>query len=323
MKILVTGCAGYIGSVTAEMLVAEGHQVVGIDNLSMGHEQAVSEGVEFHKLDLNNAPGVSRIFEKHRPEAVIHFAGRTLVGESMEKPELYFTENVVCGLILLEEMKRHDSKRIVFSSSAATYGQPEQTPIMEDAPKNPTNPYGESKLMFEQMLKWYQRIHGIEFVALRYFNACGASEKYGEDHHPETHLLPLVLKTALGQREAIDIYGDDYPTADGTCVRDYIHVIDLARAHVLALDEKAAGAYNLGNGDGYSVKQVIEAAVKVVGRPINHRITSRRPGDPAVLVAGSDRLRSELGWKPEYPELERIIETAWKWHQAHPEGYKT
>ena len=322
MKILVTGCAGYIGSVTSEMLVSEGHDVVGVDNFLMGHEDAVHEGVEFHRLDLNNAMALSEVFEKHSPEAVIHFAGRTLVGESMEKPELYFTENVVCGLILLEQMRRYGAKRIVFSSSAATYGQPEVTPIREDAPKDPTNPYGETKLMFEQMLKWYKRVHGIEFVALRYFNACGASEKYGEDHDPETHLIPLVLKTAQGKREVIEIYGDDYPTPDGTCVRDYIHVIDLARAHVLALGDNACGAYNLGNGGGYSVKQVVETAEKVVGRPINHRMAPRRPGDPAILVASSDRLRNELGWKPEYPELERIIETAWKWHQAHPDGYR-
>jgi len=321
MKILVSGCAGYIGSATCEALLQEGHDVVGVDNFFTGHRQAVAEDVELHELDLKDTERLNEVFGKHRPEAVIHFAARTLIGESMERPELYFRENIDCGLNLLEGMVKYGARRIVFSSSAATYGEPERTPIQEDDPKDPTNPYGESKLMFERMLQWYRRIHGIEYVALRYFNACGASERLGEDHDPETHLIPLVLKTALGQRDCIEIYGNDYPTPDGTCVRDYIHVIDLARAHVLALGESAGGAYNLGNGDGYSVKEVIQAAEKVVGKKINNRVSSRRPGDPAVLVAGSERIRKELGWKPEYPQLEKIIETAWRWHSAHPGGY--
>ena len=322
MDILVTGCAGYIGSVTCEMLLNEGHNVAGLDNLLTGHRQAVPEGVVFYEADLADREELNEIFSRHRPEAVIHFAGRTLVGESMEKPDLYFRENIDCGLNLLEQMKQTGAKRIVFSSSAATYGQPEETPIVEDTPKNPTNPYGESKLMFERILEWYRRIHGIEFVALRYFNACGASERFGEDHDPETHLIPLVLKTALGQRQFIEIYGDDYPTPDGSCVRDYIHIIDLAQAHLLALREDAAGAYNLGNGDGYSVTEVIQAAERVVGKAINHRVGPRRPGDPAVLVAGSEKIRNQLGWNPKYPELERIIESAWRWHKEHPNGYE-
>jgi len=304
------------------MLLNEGHNVAGLDNLLTGHQQAVPEGVVFYEADLADREELNEIFSRHRPEAVIHFAGRTLVGESMEKPDLYFRENIDCGLNLLEQMKQTGAKRIVFSSSAATYGQPEETPIVEDTPKNPTNPYGESKLMFERILEWYRRIHGIEFVALRYFNACGASERFGEDHDPETHLIPLVLKTALGQRQFIEIYGDDYPTPDGSCVRDYIHIIDLAQAHLLALREDAAGAYNLGNGDGYSVTEVIQAAERVVGKAINHRVGPRRPGDPAVLVAGSEKIRNQLGWNPKYPELERIIESAWRWHKEHPNGYE-
>ena len=323
MKLLVTGGAGYIGSATAQLLIEEGHEVVVLDNLYTGHREALPDGAAFAEADLLDVATVRDIFRTHRPEGVLHFAALSLVGESMQDPGKYFYTNVTGAVNLLEAMREAGTRLIIFSSTAAVYGAPETMPITETTPTAPTNPYGESKLMIEKLLRWYHEIHGIRWVALRYFNACGAVEGRGEDHEPETHLIPLLLLTALGKRKIFKVFGDDYPTPDGTCIRDYIHIHDLARAHVLALEEKAVGAYNLGTTTGNSVKEVLEAAEKVIGKPIPHEIAPRRPGDPPALVAEHARITKELGWEPKCSTLEEIIGSAWAWHSSHPDGYAT
>ncbi|HEV8168864.1 MAG TPA: UDP-glucose 4-epimerase GalE [Pyrinomonadaceae bacterium] len=314
MRVLVTGGAGYIGSVVTEQLVSDGHEVVVYDNLSKGHRDAVVAGASFVQADLHDAEKLRETL--NGIDAVIHMAAFSLVGESVEAPSKYYHNNVVAGLVLLDAMRDRGVKRIVFSSTAATYGEPEAQPIFESAPTNPTNPYGESKLAFEKAMHWYERAYGLRYASLRYFNAAGASEKCGEDHDPETHIIPITLQVAAGKRPQVEIYGDDYPTADGTCVRDYIHVIDLARAHILALgvlNERSA-IYNLGcGGEGYSVRDVIDTARRVTGKEIPVRMGPRRPGDPAVLIASSDKIKSELGWQPQFQDLGVIIESAWRW----------
>jgi len=319
MKVLVTGGAGYIGSVVSEQLVNDGHEVVVYDNLSKGHRDAVVEGARFVEGDLLEAEKLRQTLNDNRVEAVIHMAAFSLVGESVEAPSKYYQNNVVAGLVLLDAMRDSGVKRIVFSSTAATYGEPEAQPIFESAPTNPTNPYGETKLAFEKAMHWYEQAYGLRYASLRYFNAAGASEKCGEDHDPETHIIPITLQVAAGKRTHVEIYGDDYPTADGTCIRDYIHVVDLARAHILAfdvLDERSA-IYNLGcGGDGYSVRDVIDTARRVTGKEIPVRVGPRRPGDPAVLIASSDKIKSELGWQPQFQDLGLIIESAWRWMQT-------
>ena len=324
MRVLVTGGAGYIGSVVTEQLVKGGHTVVVYDNLVQGHAQAVVEGAEFVEGDLIEGDKLNQTLHDNRVEAVIHMAASSLVGESVQEPAKYYNNNLFAGLVLLDAMRACDVKRIVFSSTAAVYGEPEKQPIFESDPTNPTNPYGESKLAFERAMHWYERAYGLRYASLRYFNAAGATEKCGEVHDPETHLIPITLQAAAGERAHVEIYGDDYPTSDGTCIRDYIHVVDLARAHILALDglSERSAIYNLGcGGDGYSVRQVIETARRVTGKEIPVRIGPRRSGDPAVLIASSDKIKSELGWKPEFQDLELIIRSAWNWMLAHPSGY--
>ena len=314
MRVLVTGGAGYIGSVVSEQLISDGHEVVVYDNLSKGHRDAVVEGARFVEGDLHDAEKLRETL--NGIDAVIHMAAFSLVGESVEAPSKYYHNNVVAGLVLLDAMRECGVKRIVFSSTAATYGEPEAQPILESTPTNPTNPYGESKLAFEKAMYWYERAYGLRYASLRYFNAAGASEQCGEDHDPETHIIPITLQVAAGKRSHVEIYGDDYPTEDGTCVRDYIHVIDLARAHILALgilNERSA-IYNLGcGGDGYSVRDVIDTARRVTGKDVPVRMGPRRPGDPAVLIASSDKIKSELGWQPQFQDLGVIIESAWRW----------
>jgi UDP-glucose 4-epimerase len=325
MRVLVTGGAGYIGSVVTEQLINDGHSVVVYDNLVKGHRGAIVAGAEFVQGDLLEADKLSRTLKDNRIEAVIHMAASSLVGESCEAPAKYYHNNVVAGLVLLNAMHECGVKKIVFSSTAATYGEPEAQPIFETAPTNPTNPYGESKLAFERAMHWYEQAYALRYASLRYFNAAGASEKCGEDHDPESHIIPITLQAATGKRTHVEIYGDDYPTPDGTCVRDYIHVIDLARAHILALGLLAerSGIYNLGcGGDGYSVRDVIETARRVTGKDIPVRMGARRPGDPAVLIASSDKIKSDLGWQPQYQDLGLIIESAWRWMLAHPDGYR-
>ncbi len=323
-SILVTGGAGYIGSVVAGELVRKGSDVVVLDNLSHGARAAVPEGAAFVGGDVGDRAALDRLFRERTFAAVMHFAASIEVGESMQFPELYFRNNSANALTLLEAMLAHKVSRFVFSSTAALYGMPERTPIVETDALLPVNAYGESKLLTERMLAWLHRVHGLRYASLRYFNAAGAADDRGEDHHPETHLIPLTLEAALGKREHIAIYGTDYPTPDGTCVRDYIHVADLASAHLLALEaleKEDKLIYNLGNGRGFSVKEVIESARRVTGLPIPARETERRPGDPAVLVASSQKIRSELGWEPKHPELDDIVRSAWEWRRAHPSGY--
>ena len=324
MRVLVTGGAGYIGSVVSEQLIGDGHEVVVYDNLSKGHREAVVEGAELVEGDLGEADKLKQTLADRQIEAVIHMAASSLVGESVEQPNKYYKNNVITGLVLLDAMLACDVKRLVFSSTAAVYGEPEEQPIEEIAPSNPTNPYGETKLAFEHALKWFDRAYALRYASLRYFNAAGATAKCGEDHDPETHIIPITLQAAAGKRSHVEIYGDDYPTPDGTCIRDYIHVIDLARAHIQALAALSEGSRisNLGcGGDGYSVKQVIDTARRVTGREIPTKFGPRRAGDPAVLVASSDRIKSELGWRPQFQDLELIIDSAWRWMQGHPDGY--
>lgn len=324
MKILVTGGAGYIGSVVTEELLNDGHEAIVYDSLYKGHRAAVDPRAGFVQADLMDSDGLRRSLTENQIEAVIHMAADSLVGESVEQPAKYYRNNVVAGLNLLEAMRECGVRKLVFSSTAATYGEPEKQPIEESDPTNPTNPYGETKLAFERALSWYERAYGLRYASLRYFNAAGASKRFGEWHDPETHLIPLVLQAAAGVRAEVQTYGEDYPTRDGTCVRDYIHVVDLARAHILALgilDERSA-IYNLGcGGEGYSVREVIEIARQVTGRDILKRTRERRPGDPGVLVASSEKIKRELGWQPEFQDLAVIIESAWKWLQAHRRGY--
>jgi len=321
MKLLVTGGAGYIGSITTEMLLDAGHEVVVFDNLGRGHRQAVDERASFILGDLNHKEDIAKAMQDEKPDAVLHFAAFALVGESMEEPEIYFGNNTIGGIHLVDAMREAGVKKIIFSSTCATYGQPKVMPMNEDLPQHPQNPYGESKLMLETVLLWHQKLHGIEPVFLRYFNACGATEKFGEDHDPESHIIPIILQVPLGQRDKVLIFGDDYDTPDGTCIRDYIHIADLAQAHILALKDGITGAFNLGNGDGYSVKEVIEVAREVTGHPIPAEIAPRRPGDPARLIAAADKACNILGWDPQYPDIKTIVKHAWNWHQAHPNGY--
>lgn len=327
MTILVLGGAGYIGSHTVYALIEKGVDVVVIDNLETGHIEAVHEKARFYKGDIRDRAFVDSVLDKEKIDAVIHFAANSLVGESMVNPLKYYDNNVNGTKVLLQSMVAHGLDKIVFSSTAATYGEPEKVPILETDRTEPTNTYGETKLAMEKMFKWTDRAHGLKYVSLRYFNACGAhiSEKIGEAHSPETHLIPLILQVPLGQREYISIFGDDYDTSDGTCIRDYIHVTDLAQAHILAVDYLMKGnesnIFNLGNGVGFTVKEVIDTARKVTGHEIPARIAERRAGDPARLIASSDKARQVLLWKPEHADLEEIISTAWNWHKNHPNGY--
>ena len=321
MNVLVTGGAGYIGSVCVEQLLEAGHRVTVLDNLSEGHRAAVDPRAAFVPLCLRDRAAVSRTVHETGAEAILHFAAHALVGESMVNPAKYFRNNVAYGLNLLDAAVEAKVAKFVFSSTCATYGPPARVPMSEDLPQQPINPYGESKLMFEKMLAWYERIHGLAFVAFRYFNAAGASARLGEHHRVETHLIPNALKVALGQASHCDLYGTDYPTPDGTCIRDYIHVQDLADAHIRALAPARRGFYNLGNGAGYSVREVLRACEVVSGRRIPVREQPRRPGDPPVLVATADKARQELGWQPRFAQLEEIVGSAWAWHHAHPSGY--
>jgi UDP-glucose 4-epimerase len=321
MNVFVTGGAGYIGSVCTEELLNAGHQVTVYDNLTEGHRSAVDQRARFVLGKPEEEGDILRAVQDAKPEAILHFAASALVGESMTHPQKYFHNNVVNGLKLLDAAQKTGVKKFVFSSTCATYGPPDRVPMTEDLPQRPINPYGESKLMFEKMLHWYRELHGLEFVAFRYFNAAGASPNFGEHHRIESHLIPNVLKVPLGQSKQCEIYGTDYPTPDGTCIRDYIHIIDLAQAHILALAPGKQGFYNLGNGDGYSVRQVIQMCEKISGTKIPAIEKPRRPGDPPKLVAAAGKAVRELGWKPRFPKLEDIVKTAWDWHQRHPNGY--
>ncbi|HEY1721171.1 MAG TPA: UDP-glucose 4-epimerase GalE [Magnetospirillaceae bacterium] len=326
MKVLITGGAGYIGSAVALTLHQAGHSAVAYDDLSHGHRQAVPPDVPLILGDVGDAAALDSVFRAHRFDAVIHCAASIEAGESMGMPERYFRNNAAATLTLLETMLRHDVKRIVFASTAAVYGNASDKPVEEDMPLHPTNPYGESKLIVERMLDWIGRAHGLRYACLRYFNVAGAMRPdFGEDHRPESHLIPITLQVALGKRAQIAIYGTDHPTQDGTCLRDYIHVADVADAHVLALEALESHerlTYNLGNGTGFSVRQVIETARRVTGHPIPAVEQPRRPGDPAVLLASSAKIRAELGWQPRRSDLETIIASAWEWHRRHPEGYE-
>lgn len=326
MAILVTGGLGYVGSHSVKQLVDRGEQVINLDNLVFGHKEAAC-GSEVIVGDIGDKALLDKIFTDYQIDAVMHFAAFADVGESVADPRKYYTNNVTKSLTMLESMLEHDVKMMIFSSSAATFGEPEEVPIPEEHPKNPTNPYGRSKLMLEEILREYEHAYGLRSVSLRYFNASGAdpSGVIGEDHTPEHHIIPLVIDVALGKRDQVRMFGNDWPTPDGTCVRDYVHVTDLAQAHLLALDAlrdgMATAAYNLGNGAGYSVREVIRVVEKVTGRSVKAVDAERRPGDPAVLVASSEKIMRELGWKPNYPELETIVQTAWNWHSTHPNGY--
>ena len=324
MKILVTGAAGYIGSVCTEVLLDRGHSVVALDDLSEGHREAVDSRAQFCKANLHDADALNQIFAANQINAVMHFAALCLVEESVKKPGEYYRANVGAGINLLAAMLRHGVKKLIFSSTAATYGEPEKVPIPEEHSTKPINPYGGSKLLFEHVLHEFRENSGMAYVTMRYFNAAGASDNRGEDHSPETHILPILFEAALGQREAFQIYGTDYPTADGTCVRDYVHVIDIAEAHALAVErisEIAGRAYNVGNSRGFSVREVVDTVRSVTGRDIPIRVAPRRAGDPAVLVASSERIRRELGWSPRYSDLKSIIRTAWTWREKFPKGY--
>ena len=328
MNVLVTGGAGYIGSVIVEFLVQRGHAVTVLDSLYKGHAGAVASPATLLRADLADRETVSQALGRSQADAVIHMAADSLVGESMTNPAKYFRNNVVNSQNLVDAMLAAGVKRLVFSSTAAVYGEPEIVPITEDAALTPTNVYGETKLAFERMLAWYDRIDSLRWIALRYFNAAGATETHGEDHDPESHLTPIVLQVPLGRRDNVQLFGADYPTPDGTCIRDYIHVADLADAHIKALEALTpeqpsvkSGAYNLGNGTGYSNRQVIDSCRRVTGHAIPVVEAPRRAGDPASLVASSDRIRRDLGWTPRYPEIDQIVESAWRWHRQHPTGY--
>lgn len=326
--ILVCGGAGYIGSHAVRQLIDKGEEVIIVDNLETGHEDAIHPKAKFYNVDIRNEEELDKVFEENKINEVIHFAANSLVGESMTNPLKYYNNNVHGTEILLKVMIKHDVKKIVFSSTAATYGEPKSIPILETDPTCPTNAYGETKLAMEKMMKWADVAHGVKFISLRYFNVAGAhaSGEIGEDHNPETHLIPLILQVALGKREFISIFGDDYDTHDGTCIRDYIHVIDLADAHILAVEKLRAGSssniYNLGSGNGFTVKEMIEAARKVTGHAIPAKVCERRAGDPAKLVAASAKARKELGWEPQFENVEAMISSAWKWHQEHPMGFE-
>lgn len=328
MNILVTGGAGYIGSHTVHYLLQQGHQPIVLDNLSTGHRQAVPSTVPFYHGDIADSALVTSIIDRHQISGVIHFAASSLVGESMNNPAKYFENNVVKTILFLNTLLKTGVKHLVFSSTAAVFGEPRQIPIREEDPTEPTNVYGQTKLMLEQVMAQYARTYDFHYVALRYFNACGAlpDGSIGEDHQPETHLIPLVLQVASGRRNHITIYGQDYPTPDGTCIRDYIHVLDLAEAHLLALhylwNGGESGPFNLGNGQGFSVQEVISVARQVTGHPLPVQIGPRRPGDPARLVAAAEKARHVLGWQPRYPDLAAMVASAWAWHRQHPDGFK-
>jgi len=321
MHVFVTGGAGYIGSVCAEELLNAGHQVTVYDNLTEGHRSAVDARAKFIFGRPEIEGDILDAVKSAKPDAIMHFAASALVAESMSNPRKYFHNNVVNGLKLADAAVQCGVKKFVFSSTCATYGPPDNIPMTEDLPKRPINPYGESKLMFEQILQWYWKIYGLEFIAFRYFNAAGASKTFGEHHRIETHLIPNVLKVPLGHAKQCEIYGTDYPTPDGTCIRDYIHIMDLAQAHLLGLAPGKTGFYNLGNGDGYSVRQIISTCEKITGRKIPAIERPRRPGDPPKLVASAEKAVRDLGWKPNFPRLEDILASAWTWHKNHPNGY--
>lgn len=329
-KVLVCGGAGYIGSHVVRALLDKGYEVVVLDNLSTGHRAAVPEAAAFEQCDIRDAAGLERMFLRHEDiDCVMHFCANSLVGESMEKPIEYYDNNVGGTLCLLRSMINNNVKHFIFSSTAATYGEPDHFPIDEDTSKNPTNTYGATKLAVEEMLKWMEVAYGLHYKVFRYFNASGAhpSGEIGEDHSPETHLIPLILKTAQGVRDKIYVFGDDYPTEDGSCIRDYIHVMDIAEAHILGMEElfenETSDVYNLGNGNGFSVLEVIDKVKAITGKDFEVEIAERRAGDPAILIASSEKAQKALGWKPVNSSLENIIETAWKWHQNHPKGYST
>jgi len=324
VNILVTGAAGYIGSICAEVLLARGISVVALDNLREGHRAAVPPGAVFCQADLANLPQIEGVFSNHKIDAVMHFAAEALVAKSVREPSTFYAANVACGVNLLDAVTRHGVKEFIFSSTAATYGEPEIVPIPEDHRKAPINPYGKSKLVFEEILADYRNYTGLKYVALRYFNAAGASKERGEHHRVETHLIPRVLDAASGALLFVDVFGTDYPTSDGTCVRDYIHILDIADSHIRALEEieRVAGeAFNVGNSRGFSIFEVIEAAERVTGRKIPRKLGPRRPGDPAVLVASKEKLKRMLGWEASHSSLEEIIQSAWAWKQKHPRGY--
>lgn len=325
--ILICGGAGYIGSHAVYRFIEKGEQVVVVDNLQTGHRKAVHPDALFYEGDIRDRHFLSDIFKKHEIDTVIHFAAHSLVGESVKKPLAYYNNNVYGTEVLLDVMNEHGVKQIVFSSTAAVYGEPKHIPIQEEDETNPESPYGETKLAMEKMMKWANVAYGICYISLRYFNVAGAyGTMLGEDHRPETHVIPLILQVPLGKREEFHIFGDDYDTYDGTCIRDYIHVLDLVDAHMLAVEKLRKGSesdvYNLGNGNGFSVKEVVEAARRVTGHPIPAKIMPRRPGDPARLVASSEKAKRELGWKPIYTTIEEIVSSAWEWHKANPNGYE-
>ena len=327
MRLLVLGGAGYIGSHTALELIKKGHEVIVVDNLVTGYEKAVPDKAVFYQGDIRNLEFLDNLFKKEKIDAVIHFAAYSLVGESVTNPLKYYDNNLYGTKVLLEAMIKNNVNKIVFSSTAATYGEPENIPILESDRTCPTNPYGETKLAMEKMFHWASKAHGLSYVSLRYFNACGADAtgQIGEAHNPESHLIPLVLQVPNGKRESVSIYGTDYDTPDGTCIRDYIHVTDLAEAHILAVEYLAKGGesniFNLGNGVGYSVREVIETARRVTGHPIPATEVPRRAGDPARLVASGEKAKNILGWEPKIKQLDEIVESAWKWHWKHPDGY--
>lgn len=324
MRILVTGGAGYIGSIVVEQLLKSDHSVAVVENLQEGNRRAVLPQAKFYEGDFGDEILLDKIFQENKIDAVLHFAAETTIEFSMTDPGLYFHNNVVNGLVLLETMRKYGCHCFIFSSTAATFGEPQYVPIDEKHPQLPINAYGESKLMFEHILDWYNKAYGLKFNSFRYFNAAGASEKLGEAHKHESHLIPIIIQVALGQKEKISIFGNDYPTKDGTCIRDYVHVIDLAQAHILALENLGSrpnAKYNLGNGGGFSNLEMLRMVEKVSGKKINWEFAPRRQGDPAVLIASSDLAKRELGWKPKYDDLETIVKSAWEWHRKHPNGY--
>ena len=324
MNILVTGAAGYIGSICSEVLLSRGHKVVALDNLIEGHRQAVPQAATFVEVDLAIRLQIEQVFTQHKIDAVMHFAGEALVAKSVREPSTFYAANVGCGVNLLDAMIRHGVNKLIFSSTAATYGEPEIVPIPEDHRKAPINPYGKSKLVFEQILADYRAYTGLQYVVLRYFNAAGASQERGEAHRQETHLIPRILDAATGASPQADVFGTDYPTPDGTCVRDYIHVLDISDSHVRALEEieRVAGeAFNVGNSRGYSILEVIDAVERVTGKKIRRKMGPRRPGDPAVLVASKEKLKKMLGWEATHSSLDEIVSSAWAWRQKHPRGY--
>jgi len=324
LNVLVTGAAGYIGSICSEFLLARGYQVIALDNLQEGHAAAVPPAAAFCRADLGVRAQIEEIFSKHKIDAVMHFAGEALVAKSVREPSTFYAANIAAGVNLLDAMIRHNVKKLIFSSTAATYGEPQTVPIPEDHPKNPINPYGKSKIRFEEILSDYRAYTALDYATLRYFNAAGASAERGEAHRVESHLIPKVLDAALGLIPQLEIFGSDYPTPDGTCVRDYIHVLDIADSHVRALEslEKISGeAFNVGNSRGFSILEVLDAAEKITGRKVPRKMSPRRPGDPAVLVASKEKLRQSLGWEAQHSSLEEIITSAWLWKQKHPQGY--